>query len=278
MTKEDDPILGGTLDGVLGRTVAFVDRYTPELLRPIARADQRRAAGLDASRFRGEDVWHCYEVSWLNDRGRPSICPLRIRVPCTSPATVESKSLKLYLNAFAQTPFAGPQDVLAIIATDLEQLCGAPVEVACLGLAISGLRPDESLGLCLDDRDVRIDAYEPRPSLLAAGGARVTEKLHTHLFGSVCPVTGQPDWGSVLVDYRGPRLDRDGLLRYLVSYRREGAFHETIVERIFTDLLTRCGCERLAVHGCFLRRGGIDINPFRSTDADAAPPRRLARQ
>ena len=267
-----------TGDPVLGRNVPGPHRYTPELLQPIKRAAQRRAAGLDASGFRGEDVWHCYEVSWLNSRGRPSVAPLRIRIPCTSPATVESKSLKLYLNSLAQTRFATREELFATVGADLGKLCGVPVDVAPLALAVSGGESDGSLGHCLDGRDVRIDVYERAPSLLAAGGKPVTEKLYTHLFGSLCPVTGQPDWGSLLVEYRGPRLDRDGLLRYLVSYRRHGAFHETIVEQIFMDLVTRCGCERLTVRGCFLRRGGIDINPFRSTDADAAPPLRLARQ
>ena len=262
---------------VLGRTVPPADRYDPELLQPIARAAQRRTAGLDAARFRGEDVWHCYELSWLNRRGRPSIAPVRMRIPCTSAATVESKSLKLYLNGFAQSRFPERRDVLAAIAADLERICAAPVEVTPLDLSSAGQASGVSPGRCLDGRDLHVDVYEREPSLLATTPERVTEKLYTDLFGSVCPVTGQPDWGSLIVEYRGARLDRDGLLRYLVSYRRHGGFHETVVEQVFTDLLTRCGCERLAVQGCFLRRGGIDINPFRSTGTDTAPPRRSPR-
>lgn len=257
---------------VLGRRVSSPDGYTPELLRPIKRAVQRRAAGLEASRFRGEDVWRCHEVSWLNARGRPVVSPLRIRIPCTTPATVESKSLKLYLNGFAQERVAEGVDVLQTVAADLGGICRAPVAVAPLRSAMSGLRSDASPGCSLDDLDVAVDVYEREPSLLAASGEHVSERLFTHLFASICPVTEQPDWGSLFVEYSGPRLDRDGLLRYLVSYRRHGAFHETVVEQVFTDLVTRCGCERLTVHGCFLRRGGIDINPFRSTDTDTATP------
>ncbi|MDE0348744.1 MAG: NADPH-dependent 7-cyano-7-deazaguanine reductase QueF [Gammaproteobacteria bacterium] len=263
---------------VLGRQVSSSKRYTPDLLEPIERAAQRRAAGLEAFRFRGEDVWRCYEMSWLNARGRPVVSPLCIRIPCTSPATVESKSLKLYLNAFMQECVASAEDVLQTIAADLGRTCRAPVAVTPLGLAGSGLRPDAPAGCSLDDLDVAVDAYERDASLLAAGGERVRERLYTHLFASVCPVTGQPDWGSLIVDYLGPRLDRDRLLRYLVSYRCHEAFHETIVEQVFTDLATRCACEGLTVQGCFLRRGGIDINPFRSTEADTAPPLRLPRQ
>ena len=256
---------------VLGRQVSSPNGYTPDLLQPIERAAQRRAAGLEASRFRGEDVWRCHEVSWLNARGRPVMSPLRIRVPCTSPATVESKSLKLYLNAFAQECVAEGADLLQTIAADLDRTCRAPVTVTPLGPTMSGLWSGASPGCSLDDLDVAVDVYQREPSFLAAGGEHVSERLFTHLLASVCPVTGQPDWGSLFVEYRGPRLDREGLLRYLVSYRRHGAFHETVVEQVFTDLMTRCACERLTVHACFGRRGGIDINPFRSTDTDTAP-------
>ena len=263
---------------VLGRQVSSPNRYTPDLLEPIDRAAQRRAAGLEASRFRGEDVWRCHEVSWLNARGRPVVSPLRIRVPCTSPATMESKSLKLYLNAFMQEYVSGEDDVLKAIAADVGGVCGAPVAVTPLGSATSGSEPGAWTGCSLDDLDVAVDVYERNPSLLAAGGEYASERLCTHLFASVCPVTGQPDWGSFFVEYSGPRLDRDALLRYLVSYRRHAAFHETVVEQVFTDLLIRCACERLTVHGCFLRRGGIDINPFRSTDTDTAPSLRSTRR
>ena len=258
---------------VLGRRVSSPIGYTPDLLQPIERAAQRRAAGLEASRFRGEDVWRCHEMSWLNARGRPVVSPLAIRIPCTSPATVESKSLKLYLNAFAQERVAETAGVLEAVAADLGRICRAPVTVTTLRSAMSGSWSGASPGCSLDDLDLAVDVYQREPSFLAADGAHVSERLFTHLFASVCPVTGQPDWGSLFVEYSGPRLERDGLLRYLVSYRRHGAFHETIVEQVFTDVMTRCACERLTVHACFQRRGGIDINPFRSTDTDAAPLR-----
>ena len=266
-------------DRVPGRKAGPEEGYAPGLLQPIARGAQRRAAGLGADwSFAGEDVWHCYEMTWLMPNGRPEVCPLRIRIPCDSPATVESKSLKLYLNGFAQTRCADRGDVLRTLARDLGKVCGVPVAVAPLAFDASAVFRDDTGGSCLDALDVGIDVQERNPALLAGAGPAVVERLYTHLFASVCPVTGQPDWASMFIDYSGPRIDPPSLLRYLVSYRRHGAFHETIVEQVFTDLLQRCKCERLTVHGCFLRRGGIDINPFRSTYEAVAPLLRLARQ
>ena len=253
---------------------------TPALLSPIDRAEQRRTLGLSGSLpFVGEDVWNCYELSWLTARGIPAVGVLRIRVPCTTPATVESRSLKRYLNAFSQQVFPDKADVLAVIHEDLGRLFGASANVSLLELRDaerSHVPPGESL----DGEEVNVEAYERASAVLdgACGDRVVEESVYTDLFASLCPVTGWPDWASVLISYRGPEIDRRRLLRYLVSYRRHRGFHEAVVEQMFVDIKARCGCERLTVDGRFLRRGGVDINPFRSTHLPEAPPLRLARQ
>ena len=253
---------------------------TPALLSPIDRSAQRRALGWSGCLpFVGEDVWNCYELSWLTGRGIPAVGTLRIRVPCNTPATVESKSLKLYLNAFSQQVFPKKADVVAVIEEDLNRLFGERANVSLLELR-DGELPDTAPGQSLDGEDVDIEAYERDSDVLdgACGDRVVEESVHTDLFASLCPVTGWPDWASVLISYRGPQIDRRRLLQYLVSYRRHRGFHETVVEQMFVDIKARCGCERLTVYGRFLRRGGIDINPFRSTHLPAAPALRLWRQ
>jgi 7-cyano-7-deazaguanine reductase len=200
---------------------------------------------------------------------------LSIVVPVDSPYIVESKSVKLYLGSFAQSRFDDEADVRRAIARDLSAATGAAVEVALQGDARIAPLPGESI----DDEDVAVDAYEVDPSLLRAGGPAVREALRSDLFRSVCPVTGQPDYASVSVAYRGPRIDRAALLRYLVSYRLHAGFHEHCAERIFVDLRARCAYESLTVHARFTRRGGIDINPFRTNAGDAVPANvRTARQ
>ena len=256
------------------------DTSTPALLRRIDRAAQRRSLSPPGPLpFVGEDVWNCHELSWLTDAGIPAVGTLRIRVPCTTPATVESKSLKLYLNAFSEQTFADRADLLATIRDDLNTLFGARANVSLLDSGNAD-RLDIPPGHSLDRERVAIETYARDAGILdgACGKAVVEESVYTDLFASLCPVTGWPDWASVLISYRGPAIDRGRLLRYLVSYRRHRAFHETVVEQMFVDLRGRCGCERLTVYGRFLRRGGIDINPFRSTHMPVAPSLRLPRQ
>ena len=265
----------------LGRRVPYTDTYTPSLLQSIARADARNVMGITSPLpFRGEDAWTCYELSWLNPRGRPLAGMLRIQAPCTSTHMVESKSLKLYLNSFAQTTFRSRGDLLATLDSDLALAFRAPVIVALLDVDYAWDCGAQLPGQCLDTLDVEIDAYERDPTLLECelGQAIVRETVHTHLFRSLCPVTGQPDWASVMVQYVGRPIPPRAMLRYLVSYRMHAAFHESTIEQIFIDVLRHCGPEQLTVYGRFLRRGGIDINPFRSTDETAAPHLRLPRQ
>jgi 7-cyano-7-deazaguanine reductase len=265
----------------LGKPTRYPDRYDPGLLAPLARTPARGGLGVgDPLPFVGEDVWHGYEFSWLDPGGLPRVALLRLVVPAASPRMVESKSMKLYLNGFAQARFASAGAVGKVLERDLGEACGAAVEVSLDRL--EGATPPLGVlpGDCLDELPVAIRDYQRNPELLEVvpGGGVVEETLHTHLFRSLCPVTGQPDWASLLVRYRGSAIRREGLLAYLVSYRSHQAFHENTVEQIFVDLKARCGCEDLTVGGYFLRRGGLDINPFRADRPGTWPDVRLLRQ
>ena len=268
-------------DSPLGKPAQYGERYDPGLLFAIERAPQRAALGLGGTLpFSGADLWTAYELSWLDVRGKPEIAIARFSVPADSPRIVESKSLKLYLNAFSQTPLDSATAVERTIAADLGRAFGVGVAVELIApRAFAGLRIEELGGESIDDLAIEVRDYSPRPDLLAASGPAVEEALVSQLFKSNCPVTGQPDWGTVQVRYRGARIDRVGLLRYLVSFRQHAGFHEHCVERIFVDVRERCRPERLTVYARFTRRGGIDINPFRS-DWDPPPPAgiRTARQ
>src|SRR5690606_21013944 len=250
----------------LGKPTDYPTRYDPSLLHPIPRAEGRAALGLapDAALpFGGCDVWNAWELGWLDSRGKPRVALGEFRVPSDSPRLVESKSLKLYLNGFAQTRLSGTDALRATLARDLSAATGANVSVALTALAHNGHGIDTLAGECIDDLPVAIDRYgPPDPGLLAADPQTPAEEtLVSHLFRSNCPVTGQPDWGSVQLRYRGPRIDRGALLRYLVSFREHCGFHEQCVEQVFLDVLARCAPTRLSVYGRYTRRGGIDITP-----------------
>lgn len=262
----------------LGREIAYPAHYDPSLLFPIARTIGRTALELhgDALPFIGHDRWHAYELSWLDARGKPQAATATLHVPFDSPNLVESKSLKLYLNSFNAHRFENDAAVLSTIATDLSRAAGTAVGVA-FGLPDIADQEAESIdGLAID-----IERYgPPDPHYLRADADRIVdEALHSALLKSNCPVTGQPDWASLKIAYRGPQLDRAGLLRYLVSYRDHAEFHEQCVERIFVDLMTRCRPQALSVEARYTRRGGLDINPWRATPGVPAPaPGRDRRQ
>jgi 7-cyano-7-deazaguanine reductase len=257
------------------------DRYSASLLFVVPRAPQRAALGIaDTLPFTGADVWTAYELTWLDTGGKPQVALATFEIPVASASIIESKSMKLYLGSFAQTPFAGMTEVSATIERDLSQACGVRVGVMLRGPASFATQSIRELaGESVDDLRVACDVYDVAPGFLAASGTVVSESLTSRLFRSVCPVTGQPDIASVQIVYRGPRIDREGLLRYLVSYRCHAGFHEHCVERIFVDVAARCRCEHLSVLARFTRRGGLDINPFR-TNAGAVNPDnvRTARQ
>lgn len=265
----------------LGRESAYPEHYDPALLFPIARAANRAPLGIDEAKlpFVGEDEWHAFEMSWLDERGKPIVAVARFRLPATSPNLIESKSWKLYLNSFNQTRFADWNAVLGTLAEDLSAAAGGGVEVSLFDLDDDALMPRKLPGECIDGLDVEISDYSPNSGLLMATDEIVEESLYSHLLKSNCPVTGQPDWGSVLIRYRGPKIDREGLLRYLVSFRQHQDFHEHCVEHIFTDLMARVRPERLLVMARYVRRGGLDISPWRGTPGERPPePLRLARQ
>ena len=263
----------------LGKPTDYPSRYAPSVLRPVARLRAREKIGIrDALPFLGEDLWNCYELSWLDSGGLPRIGVLQLRIRCDTPALVESKSLKRYLGSFAQTVFAGRDAVAAVVEADLSRLLGSAVAAVVLAPGDIDSPVDDLPGVCLDDLPVKITRYQYDPGLLAAGRETGADAVHSHLFRSVCPVTGQPDWGSIAIAWRGRLIRRETLLAYLVSYRQTADFHEDAVERIFVDVKAAAAATELTVYGRFLRRGGIDINPYRSTAGRTAPAVRLPRQ
>jgi 7-cyano-7-deazaguanine reductase len=264
----------------LGKTVGHSETYDPSHLFPVPRQAARTALGLvSALPFHGVDIWNAYELSWLNPKGKPCVAMGALSFPCESESIVESKSLKLYLNSFNQTRFDAPEMVAKTIQQDLSAVAGAPVAVhLLLPEDFYGMQIGTPQGQCLDSLDIGMDTYQRDPGYLTTGSNKVEEILYSHLLRTNCPVTGQPDWATVMIDYAGNSIDHGGLLRYLVSFRRHTGFHENCVERIFMDILNLCQPDRLSVNARFTRRGGLDINPQRSTDQTRFSNTRLARQ
>ena len=276
-------------DSQLGKASAYADQYAPELLYPIPRSAKRLELGLtDTLPFLGADMWTAFELSWLGPRGKPQLAIAHITVPCESSHIIESKSLKLYLNSYNNTVFADAAAVLTRLRADLTEaawrgaVVKASVGVRLLVPELFDREPVQELdGLSLDRLDVECRQYTPAPDLLRtlADEPPVTEVLTSRLLKSNCLVTGQPDWGSVQISYSGAPIDQEGLLQYLVSFRNHHEFHEQCVERIFMDIWQRCQPTKLAVYARYTRRGGLDINPFRTSYARALPPNvRTARQ
>jgi len=261
----------------LGQFAEYPATVDPGVLFPVARAVAREPLGIDAALpFVGADIWNAWELSWLDARGKPCIAVAELRVPCDAPNVVESKSLKLYLNGYAMTRFEDAFAVRDRIERDVSACVGVEVEAALLeSAAFPRLQTADFAGESLDAQSLDIADYAgPRAEHLRVRpkSRMVEEALVSHLFRSRCPVTGQPDWASVQVRYRGRPVDRAGLLRYLVSYREHADFHEACVERMFMDIQEQCAPLQLLVYARFLRRGGIDINPWRATPGFAATP------
>jgi 7-cyano-7-deazaguanine reductase len=258
-------------NSTLGREVAYPARYDAGLLFPIPRTTARTQIGIgnDALPFIGHDRWQAYELSWLNARGKPQVATATFTVPCTSPNLIESKSLKLYLNSLNDERFDTAEALRERITADLSACAGAEVTVH---FSLPAFCENEE-GQCLDALDIDIDDYGPPNAshLRSERGDVVHERLFTHLFKSNCPVTGQPDWASVIIEYHGPRIDPTDLLRYLLSFRRHDEFHEQCVERVFAEVMAHCAPHALSVEARYTRRGGLDINPWRATPGFAAP-------
>lgn len=260
----------------LGKAVAYAEHYDPALLFPIPRQGKRAEIGLAeaALPFVGEDIWNAYELSWLDLRGKPVVALAHFIVPAVSPNLIESKSLKLYLNSFNQTRLAGVDALVATLTRDLSAAAGAPVGVHVAPLSTRPQRPmGYPKGILLDGLEIDVDLYTPEPALLSADTSRapVTETLYSHLLKSNCLVTGQPDWAMLVVRYTGAPIDREGLLRYIISFRQHNEFHEQCVERVFVDILRQCQPSALSVFARYTRRGGLDINPYRRTPGMPVP-------
>ncbi len=273
----------------LGKASAYADQYDASLLFPIPRAGKRAEIGISAAPpFFGADLWTAFELSWLNLRGKPQLALAHITVPCESPNIIESKSFKLYLNSFNSSRFSDAAEVQARLRADLSEAAwrgAAQASSVGVKLLLPELFDREQVaeldGLSLDRLDVECTHYTPAPELLSATVSEppVTETLTSNLLKSNCLITGQPDWASVRISYSGPQIDQEGLLQYLISFRHHNEFHEQCVERIFMDIWSRCQPHKLTVYARYTRRGGLDINPFRTSHPQGLPANvRTARQ
>ncbi|WP_369681967.1 NADPH-dependent 7-cyano-7-deazaguanine reductase QueF [Malonomonas rubra] len=267
----------------LGKTTEYVSEYDPGLLCPFPRQVKRDVIGVTGKLpFGGYDIWNAFELSWLNLKGKPVVAMGEFHVPCETPNLIESKSFKLYLNSFNQTRLQGFAEAEQRMVKDLSAAAGGQVRVRLLDSDQFVTEQIEALpGDCIDALDIEVDNYSLDPGLLensADQQAIVDEQLHSHLLKSNCMVTNQPDWGSIFIHYRGGKIDREALLRYLISFRQHNEFHEQCVERIFVDLMRYCQLEKLTVYARYTRRGGLDINPFRSNFEARIANLRQARQ
>lgn len=267
----------------LGKQVDYEFEYNPDLLQGVPRSLSRDTLNLSGSGlpFEGIDTWTGYELSWLNLKGKPNVAILECHVPITSKNLIESKSFKLYLNSFNQTKFASAEDVRQVLQADLSACAGEPVEVKLiLPEQFSSLQFQEFNGTLLDSLDVEIDQYSPNTQYLtvAKNVTGVQETLVSHLLKSNCLITSQPDWASIQIRYEGKAIEHEGLLKYLISFRQHNEFHEQCVERIYNDIMQHCQPDKLTVCARYTRRGGLDINPFRSNYEAPYANHRQARQ
>lgn len=281
MTTPHDELL-------LGKQTDYPAHYAPDLLFPIPRtANRARLSLADELPFHGEDLWTAYELSWLEPSGKPRLALADFRFPASSPFMIESKSFKLYLNSLNQHVFASSTALRETLKTDLSRAAGAAVHVELKDASARATFASATTAwlnpVYLDELPCSDFSYQPDAQLLQLDARHPStgeETLISDLLRSNCPVTGQPDWASVFIRYRGPRIDHLSMLRYIVSFRQCQDFHEHCVERIFVDVMARCGCESLSVYARYTRRGGLDINPYRASSglSAKAPSVRLVRQ
>ena len=270
-----------TLAGLsLGKITEYKEIYSPELLQAVPRSMNRVELNLTTELpFHGTDRWNGYELSWLNPKGKPQVVIMRCEVPVSSPNLVESKSFKLYLNSFNQSYFDSTESVANALTKDLSFCAGEQVKITLFKPAeFPHMQIASFDALSIDDLDIEVKNYRLEPSNLTVGSEQVEETLSSDLLKSNCLITNQPDWGSVFIRYQGQQINHEGLLRYLISFRQHNEFHEQCVERIFCDIMTQCKPNKLSVYARYTRRGGLDINPFRSNFEQIYPEGRLARQ
>jgi 7-cyano-7-deazaguanine reductase len=294
----------------LGKSTEYIDQYQPNLLKTIPRDIQRQSlANKSLQQMHGFDLWNAYELSWLNLKHKPEIAILQLRIPSDSPWMVESKSLKLYLNSFQQTPFESTELVKKTIAKDLSEYLETHVLAELILPSQFSQHPfckkihllDQEKGYCLDQLDIdcsqnlcpeeakkelkhqnysdfeigfkddininqEVNFLETRAQQNQKNQQKnwVSETLYSNLLKSNCLVTNQPDWGSLKIEYTGYQINYESLLRYIISFRQHQEFHEHCVERIFCDLMEMLDLQHLSIFAQYTRRGGIDINPFRS--------------
>jgi 7-cyano-7-deazaguanine reductase len=268
----------------LGKETQYDNSFDAKLLQGVPRSLNRDSLELGATLpFSGQDIWTGYELSWLNQKGKPVVAMAQFIVPHDSEFLVESKSFKLYLNSFNQHQFADANDVELQLVADLSDCAKGQVEVKLiLANQFANQQIVAAQGKCIDELDITVDNYQFDPQLLTgavkATGPIVEERLHSNLLKSNCLITNQPDWGTVEIHYHGPKINEEALLRYIISFRQHNEFHEQCVERIFTDLMKYCHCQQLSVYARYTRRGGLDINPFRTNFELAPSNTRQARQ
>ena len=261
----------------LGKASPYIQEYAPELLVAIERAPIRAKLGINTQGMHGVDIWNHWEVSYLDSTGKPQIASLSISYDALSTAIVESKSLKLYFNSLNQSAFESTEKMLLQVKSDLTAIIGSEVYIEALNeqcLDTSWVADYD----CIDENEATFTAYSPAPEYLSTVDEQVSESLCSHLFKTNCMVTGQPDWASVFIKYTGAKINHQGLLQYLVSFRNHQAFHEPSCEMIFSDLMRLCKPESLSVYCRYTRRGGIDINPYRSTTDEWPDNLRILRQ
>lgn len=266
----------------LGKTSSYIDKYNPDLLFPIPRIGKRNEINVPKNLpFNGVDIWNCFEISWLNTKGKPQVALAQVYIPCESPNIIESKSFKLYLNSFNNYRFGSLQIVENTMTKNLSAAAGSKVKVILENIKnFNGYAISQFHGTCLDDLDISCDTYTTKPEYLTVDSTEIVcEELYSDLLKSNCLVTGQPDWGSVKISYTGHKINHENLLKYLVSFRNHNEFHEQCVERIFMDITNFCHPKSLTVEARYTRRGGLDINPFRTTELNYKPANiRLCRQ
>ena len=293
-----------SIHGILGeQTTDYPTEYSPETLYPIARSIGRDAIGWQAAKLTvGVDWWQAFEMSWLNQQGISQVAIARFSFPASSEYIVESKSLKLYLNSINFTEFGSWAEVKMLIAKDLSKCVQAEVQVELFGLnddlhdEISGLLITQPEGICIDDAlagstDKVALTLHPDSSLLSSNEVESSAvkandsdsrsyNFYSNLLRSNCPVTNQPDWGTLAVSITTHKpVNTANMLRYLLSFRQHNGFHEQCVEQIFADLSQYYQPSALMVRAWYTRRGGIDINPCRVSDMSLLPkPSRLIRQ
>jgi len=269
----------------LGKTTQYCSNYDATLLQAVPRSLNRDALNLTGSSlpFLGEDLWYGYELSWLNEKGKPLVAVAEFRFPCTSTNIVESKSFKLYLNSFNQSKFKSIEQVEKILQKDLSTTSGSQAQVKLFPVdKCPALNITHDTAICIDQLDIEIINYSLDAKLLEdnknSNNEIVEESLVSHLLKSNCLITNQPDWASIYINYKGRKIDHEKLLRYLISFRQHNEFHEQCVERIFCDLQKYADLEQLTIFARYTRRGGLDINPYRSTFSKRAPNSRTLRQ